>query len=325
MLAMNRILFLVVGLTLWLGAGPSGAAAADPPRIGFLTTLPESGPHWQGFRKGLHELGYFEGKTVVIDWRRAETGQELGALADALVNAKVKAIVTTGAPATKAAMQRTATIPVVFIAVGDPVAAGFAASLARPGRNATGVSVVATELYPKRLELLHRLAPKARRITWLLNSSHPLTAAYLEEMERAARTLGIRLQTLDARDTRELDAVLQSLDEHPPEAVLVGGDLLYLAHKEKVAAAVRKSRVPAIFASADFHEYGALMSYGPNLSETGRLAAAYVDKILKGAKPAELPIEQVSRIELVVDLRLARELGIAVPRELLARADRVIR
>ena len=322
---MTRLFLLAVGLTLWFGAGVIGAAPADPPRIGFLTPLPESGPDREGFRQGLRELGYVEGKNIVIDWRRGEAGPELRSLADALVKGKVKVIVTSGAPATKAAMQVTAVIPVVFVAVGDPVAGGFAASLARPGRNGTGVSVVATELYPKRLELLHRLAPKARRITCLLNSSHPLTARYLEEMERAARTLGIRLETLDARDTRELDAVLQSLDKNPPEAIFVGGDFLYLAHKEKVAAAVRKSRVPAIFASEDYHEHGALMSYGPSLRETGRLAADYVDKILKGANPSELPIQQISKFELIIDLRLAREFGIAVPRELLARAEKVIR
>jgi putative ABC transport system substrate-binding protein len=322
---MSKIFLLAVGLTLWFGAGVIDVAAADPPRIGFLTPLPDSGPDREGFRQGLRELGYVEGKNIVIDWRRGETVPEWGSLAEALVKGKVKVIVTSGAPATRAAMQGNATIPLVFLAVGDPVAGGFAASLARPGRNGTGVSVVATELYPKRLELLHRLAPKARRITCLLNSSNPLTARNLEEMEKAARTLGIRLETLDARNTRELDAVLQALDKNPPEAIFVGGDFLFLSHKETVATAVRKSRVPAIFASDDYHEHGALMSYGPSLRETGRLAAEYVDKILKGANPSELPIQQISRFELIIDLRLARELGIDVPRELLARADRVIK
>jgi putative ABC transport system substrate-binding protein len=242
-----------------------------------------------------------------------------------LVKAKVEIIVTSGTPAAAAAMRATATIPVVFASTGDPVASGFAVSLAKPGRNGTGVSVFATELYPKRLELLHQLAPRARRITFLLNSSNPLTARYLEETEAAARTLGIRLQILDARNSRELDAVLRSLDKNPPEAILVGGDFLYLGHKEKVAAAVRKARVPAMFTHDDYHEHGALMSYGPSLGEPARLAAGYVDRILKGANPSELPIEQISRFELIIDLRLARQLRIEVPRELLARADRVIR
>jgi len=322
---MNRQSFLVVGLALWLGANSNGAAPADPPRIGFLTPVPESGPDREGFRQGLRELGYVEGKNILVDWRSGETGQELRVLAEALVKGKVDVIVTTGTPATRAAIQGTTTIPVVFAGVGDPVASGFAVSLAKPGRNGTGVSVFATELYTKRLELLHQLAQKARRITYLLNSSNPLTPRFLEATEIAARTLGVRLQTLDARNTRELDVVLQSLDKNPPEAILVGGDGLYLGHKEKVAAAVRKARVPAMFTHDDYHEHGALMSYGPSLREPARLAAGYVDKILKGAKPSDLPIEQISRFELIVDLRLARELGIDVPRELLARADKVIK
>ncbi len=322
---MSRRSFLTVAIAVLLGAAADSAAPADLPRIGFLTPIPETGTDQEGFRQGLRELGYVEGKNIVIDWRRGETGQELQALAEALVKGKVNVIVTTGTPATKAAMQGTATIPVVFAGIGDPMASGFAVSLAKPGRNGTGVSVVSTELNPKRLEFLHQLAPKARRITWLLNSSNPLTATLLEENEIAARTLGVRLQTRDARNGRELDAVLRSLDKNPPEAILVGGDLLYLAHKEKVAAAVRKSRVPAIFASEGYHEHGALMSYGPSLREAGRLAAVYVDKILKGASPSELPIQQISRYELIIDLRLARELGIDVPRELLVRADKVIR
>jgi putative ABC transport system substrate-binding protein len=322
---MNRRSFLTVGIAVLLGAAADLAAPADPPRIGFLTPVPESGPDRAGFRQGLRELGYVEGKNILIDWRRGETGREFQALVEVLVKGKVEVIVTSGTPAAAAAMRATATVPVVFANTGDPVASGFAVSLARPGRNGTGVSVVSTELYPKRVEFLHQLAPKARRITYLVNSSSPIAARLVEETEIAARTLGMRLQTLDARNTRELDAVLRSLDKHPPKAILVGGDGLYFANKGKVAAAVRKARVPAIFGEKGYHEHGALMSYGPSLREAGRLAAGYVDKILKGAKPSELPIQQMSRIELIIDLRLARELGIDVPRELLVRADRVIK
>jgi len=324
-LAMNRLFFLAVGLTLWFGAGVIGAAPADPPRIGFLTPLPESGPDREGFRQGLRELGYVEGKNINVEWRRADTIQQAQALADGLINAKVDVIVASGTPAADAAMRATATIPVVFANIGDPVASGFAASLARPGRNGTGVSIDSTELQPKRVELLHQLAPRARRITYLVNSSNPIAAKVFKEAETAARTLGVRLQTLDARNGRELDIVLQTLEKNPPEAVLVGGDLMYLANKGKVAAAVRKTRIPAIFPFDAFHEDGALMSFGPSLREAGRLAAVYVDKILKGAKPPELPIQQISRFELIIDLRLARELGIEVLRELLARADRIIK
>ena len=287
--------------------------------------MPESWPDREGFRQGLRELGYIEGKNILIEWRRADAGQQSQALADGLVNAKVDVIVASGTPAADAAMRATATIPVVFANLGDPVAMGFAVSLARPGRNGTGVSIDSTELYPKRMELLHQLAPKARSITYLVNKSNPIAARMLEEVEIAARTLRVRIQTRDARNGRELDAVLQTLRKNPPEAILVGGDALYLVNKRKVAEALRKARIPAIFPYEDFHENGALMSYGPNMREAARLAAGYVDKILKGANPSELSIQQISRFELVIDRRIARELGIVLPRELMARADRVIK
>jgi putative ABC transport system substrate-binding protein len=321
---MSRRSFLTVGIALLLGVAAGSAAPADFPRIGFLTQLPESGADREGFRQGLRELGYIEGKSINIEWRRAHTGQESLALADGLVKEKVDVIVASGTPAADAAMRATATIPVVFANIGDPVTSGFVASLARAGRNGTGVSIDSTELYPKRVEFLHQLAPKAKRITYLVNSSNPIAARMLEETKIAARTLGIRLQILDARNAVELDAVLQTLRKNSPEAILVGGDGLYLANKGKVAATVRKTRTPAMFPYDDYHEHGALMSYGPSLSEAGRLAAGYVDKILKGATPSGLPIQQISRFELIIDLRLAREQGINVPQELLFRADKVI-
>jgi len=322
---MNRRSFVTLGIALLLSAAAGGAAPADPPRIGFLTPLAESASLREGFRQGLSGLGYIEGKNILIEWRQyGVAGYELHALTEELVKENVDVIVTTGTPAARAAMQATATIPVVFASVGDPIVSGFAASLARPGRNGTGVSIISTELYPKRVEFLHQLAPKARRITYLTNSSNPLAARLLEEVEIAARKLGVRIQVRDARDAGELDAVLRTLGKNRPEAILVGGDLLYLANMEKVAEAVRKARVPAMFPYDDFHEYGALMSFSASMGESGRLAAGYVDKILKGAKPAELPIQQISRFELIIDLRLAREQGIKVPQEMLFRADKVI-
>jgi len=323
---MNSRHILIVGFALSLVALADRVESADPPRIGFLTPVPEAGPDREGFRQGLGELGYVEGKNILIDWRQhGDSEPELRALTEVLVRTKVDVIVASGSSAARAAMEATGTIPVIFAGTGDPVAARFAESLARPGKNATGVSVVASELYPKRLEFLRLLAPKARRIAYITNSSNPIAARLLEEAETAARTLGIRLQTLDARNLGELEALLRILNKNPPEAILVGGDLLFLAHKKKVAAALRKSRLPTMFPYEDYHEHGALMSYGPSLREAGRLAAVYVDKILKGAKPSELPIQQISRYELTIDLRLARELQLEVPPELLARADRVIK
>ena len=323
---MNRRPFLTVGIALLLGAAAGGAVTADPPRVGFVTPLPESGSDREGFRLGLRELGYVEGKNILMEWRQhGDADTELRALTEALVKTKVDVLVASGSKAARASMQATATTPVVFAGTGDPIAAGFAESLARPGKNATGVSVVASELYPKRLEFLRLLAPKARRIAYMTNSSNPIAARLLEEAQTAAHTLGIRLQTLDARNLSELEAVLQVLNKNPPEAILVGGDLLFLAHKKKVAAAIRKSRVPTMFPYEDYHEHGALMSYGPSIKEAGRLAASYIDKILKGANPSEMPIQQISRFELIIDKRLARELGIDVPPELFARADKVIK
>ena len=326
---MNRLILLVllvVGLAVWSGAGVIGAAPPDPPHIGFLTPLPQSASDREGFRQGLRELGYGEGKNILIDWRQvSDAGPELRAQAKALVNENVDVILANGTSAARDALHATAIIPVVFTGTGDPVGSGFAESLSRPGKNATGVSVVSAELYPKRVEFLRLLAPKARRFTYMMNSSNPLAARLLETTKSATRTLGIRLQILDARNDRELDDLLRTLDNPPPEAILVGGDLLYLANKIKVAAAVRKARVPAIFAYEDYHEHGALMSYGASLREGGRIAASYVDKILKGARPSELPSQQIARYELIVDLRLARELRIDVPRELRARADKVIK
>ena len=232
-------------------------------------------------------------------------------------------IVAVGSPPTRAALDAT-NVPVVFIA-GDPIAAGFAASLAKPGGRATGLSVVYTELVTKQIDLLRQLVPRAKRIGHLTNSSNPVATLGLEEARNAARTLGVRLVTFDARNTVELDASLHAIQRRAVDAVLVSGELMLLANKTKIAQSLRKSKVPAMFPFKDYHEDGELMSYGPNLRETMRRVATYVDKIIKGASPSEIPIEQVSKYELVVDRRLARELGIEIPQSILVRADEVIR
>jgi putative ABC transport system substrate-binding protein len=321
---MNQPILLAFGLLLWFGGVGTGSAA-DPPRVGFLTPMPESWSDRQGFSQGLRELGYVEGKNILVEWRHADTNEGARLVAAELIKAGVDVIVASGTPAVAAAMRATETIPVVFANSGDPVAMGFAVSLARPGRNGTGVSIDSTELYPKRVELLHQLAPKAKQITYFVNSSNPIAARMLEEVKVAARTLLLRLETRDARNNDELDLMLQSLEKNPPKAVLVGGDALYLANKHKVAEAVRRARIPAVFPYDDYHYDGAIMSYGPNMREAARLAAGYVDRILKGANPSNLPIQQISRFELVIDKGLARELGITVPGELLARANKVIK
>ena len=278
----------------------------------------------EGIRDGIHQAGYTEGKTIVIEWRRS-TGpeEELRALASDLADAKVELIVAIGSPATRAALQVT-TVPVVFIS-GDPVGAGFAANLAKPGGNATGVSVLSPELEPKRLELLHQLAPRARRVGNLRNLLNPLASRELEAVRTAARVFGLQLKVFNAPTVRGLDTALDAIRHNPPDALIVSPEAFFQAHSAKIAQTVRKARIPAIFPYREYVADGALMSYGPNLKQIGHLVAVYVDKILRGAKPADLPIEQMSKYDLIVNLRVAREMGIHVPQDLLLRADEVIR
>jgi putative ABC transport system substrate-binding protein len=317
------IMAVLVGASLL-----SASVHADEPpipRIGALVLPLATSPFEEGLRDGLRELGYIEGKNIVIEWRRSGvTNEELRLLAADLTRSKVQVIVVYGTPATRAVLEATTTIPVVF-GSGAPVESGLAASLARPGGNATGVSVIITELTEKRLELLHQVAPRARRIAYLTNSSNPIAAAQLDAALKAARTLGLELLTLDARNADELDTVLGAMVRSQANGVLIGADPLLDASRSKIAAAVRKARLPAISPFREYHDEGVLLSYGTNQAEVGRKMAVYVDKILKGAKPSELPIEQMSKYDLIIDLRVAREMGIHVPQELLLRADEVIR
>ena len=318
----SRILGIAIGTALL--SPPALADQPVTPRIGVLVASGNS--RWdEGLRNGLHDLGYVEGKTIVIDWRRsAGTVEDLRSAAAELVRSKVDLLVASGTPAARAALEATSAIPVVFTA-GDPVASGLAGSLARPGGNGTGVATLTTELIAKCLELLHEVVPGARRIVYLKNSSNPNDARQLEEAQKGARTLGVRLVTLDARNAGELDAALRTVPRSGADGVLVAGDFLFATNERKIARTVRKAKLPAIVSWMQNPDDGLLMSYGVNLKELGRHAAIFVDKILKGAKPADLPIEQINKYELVIDLRVANEQGIKVPQELLLRADEVIR
>jgi len=317
-----------VALAVLFSVAPLGQIAyadqpAATPRIGVLD--PSGSATWaEGFGERLRLAGYREGNNLVVEWRRpAETEKELRSAASDLIRSRVGLVVTLGTPATRAALQG-ASLPVVFL-VGDPVAAGFAASLAKPGGNATGVSVVSPDLSVKRLELLHQLAPKARRIGHLVSLSNPAVPRVLPGLRAAARTLGVEIETIDASDSRGLDVVLHALPQRPPEALLVSPIAFYLARGAAITQAVRRSRIPAVYPYREFLTDGGLASYGPDLKLIGSLMALYVDKILKGANPGELPVEQVSTYQLVINLRAARELGINVPQEILFRADEVIR
>ena len=318
----SLIAVLATGIALF-----STPACADPPpyRIGVLISPVAASPLEEGLREGLRELGYAEGKDIIVEWRRSATGaeEELRLLATDLVGSRVQLIVASGGLAARAALTATK-LPVVFAPVGDPVETGLAMSLARPDGNGTGVSIVASELIGKRLEVLRALIPQARRIVYLGNSSAPLAAGVLEAAKKAAQTLRVKLMILDARNADELDTALRALVKSGADGVVVTGDFLFLANKAKVAEAVRKAKLPAMFPVKEYHDHGVLMSYGPNLTEAMRRAAVYVDKILKGANPSDLPIEQISKFELIIDLRAARALKLKVPHALLLRADEVI-
>jgi putative ABC transport system substrate-binding protein len=315
--------FMVVALAIILPP----VAHADPVptevRIGALTPLVMTSPE-EGLRQGLAELGYVEGRNLIVERRRAESSDGLRSAAEDLVRAKVNLIVAFGTQAARAALSATATIPVVYIS-GDPVGTGLAESLAHPGRNSTGVSTLSTELIPKRLELLQQAAPRVRRIILLGNPDSQLQAGVLKEARKAAEALRMQIVEVDARNAAELDAVLRGLQHRASDGFMVSSDVFFLANRAKVAAAVARAKLPGMFPGRDYHDAGVLMSYGTSTKEMGRQAAAYVDKILKGARPADLPIEQSSKYALVIDLRVARQLGLKVPQELLFRADEVIR
>lgn len=313
-----------------IGAVPLSATsgAEQPlgaPRVGGLGFPMVDNPAGEGLRDGLRELGYVEGKNIILDWRPTVEADddELRAAALDLSRAEADLIVAGSTPAVRAALTATKA-PIVFF-VGDPIAAGFAASFAKPGGRATGVSLITTELIGKRLELLRTMAPKGGRILFMMNSANPASNWQLEQALEASRSLGVRLVPLDIQAAGGVDAAVSQLSRHGASGVVVAAEVVFLANRAKIARAVHEAKLPAIFPASQYHDAGILMSYGPNLRDAGRLLSVYVDKILRGAKPADLAIEQLSRFELVVNLRVARELGIQVPDTLLLRADRVIR
>lgn len=324
---MNRRPFLrILGTAPWLASAVYSAAQDKVPRIGFLGRVTPNAGQREGFQQGLRELGYFEGKNILIEWRSTlGYEEELRPLAAELVQMAPDVIVTFSTPAARAALEATKSIPVVFASVGDPLATGLVANLARPEANGTGVSLLSTELGVKRLDLLRQLVPHAKRVAYLVALANPSEAVRTKSVQKAAQSIGIKLDVYNARNAGEIESALRAIPWKSTDGVLVGSDPIFQAEGATISEAVRAARVPAVFPWPDFHEYGVLMSYGPDLRKVASRAAYYVDKILRGAKPADLPVEQVSQVELIIDLRVARELGIKVPKGLLFRADRVIR
>jgi ABC-type uncharacterized transport system substrate-binding protein len=296
------------------------------PRIGYLGSV-SSSPRIETFRQGLRELGYVEGKNIFIE-RRHHEGKidRLPALAAELVRLKVDIIITAGAPAARAAKEATSTIPIVMTQVGDPVGSGFVASLARPGGNITGLSTVAPELNGKRLEILNEVVPGLSRVAVFGTSTDPDNAQSLREVELAARVLKVQLQKLDVLDPNDIETAFRAATKGRAEAVLmmVTGTFASTRGTEIVELAV-KARLPVIYNRPQNVEAGGLMSYGVNNRDLDRRAAIYVDKIIKGLKPADLPVEAPTKFELVINLKAAKQIGFTIPPNVLARADKVIK
>jgi len=299
------------------------------PRIGYLSVSSPSAmsTRTEAFRQGLRELGYVEGKNIVIEWRSAEGKRDrLPSLAAELVRLKVDIIVTAGPPATRSAKEATVTIPIVFAQDGDPVASGFVASLARPGGNITGLSTLAPELSGKRLELLKEIVPRLSRVAVLGNSTNPANAQVLKETELAAGVFGVKLQYLDVLDPKDIETAFRAASKGRADAVLmtVSGGVV-LSQRTQVVELAAKSRLPAMYIIREYVETGGLMSYGVSLIDLDRRAATYVDKILKGAKPADLPVEQPTKFEFIINLTAAKQIGLTIPPNVLVRADKVIK
>jgi ABC-type uncharacterized transport system substrate-binding protein len=306
------------------------ASAQQPtkgPRIGYLTADSRSARadvRAAAFRQGLRELGYVEGKNLVIEWRSAEGKLDrLPALAAELVRLKVDIIVTGGPTATRPVKEATTTIPIVMTQDSDPVGNGFIASLARPGGNITGLSNLAQEISGKRLELLKEIVPKLSRVAVLGMSTNPGNSQSLRETELAAGAFGVQLQYSDIRDPKDIEAALRAASKGRADAVLV---LNFPGTISRVIPdLVVKNRLPAIYYNSTIVDNGGLMSYGASITDLDRRAATYVDKILKGAKPADLPVEQPKKFEFIINLKAAKQIGLTIPPNVLVRADKVIR
>ena len=298
------------------------------PRIGYLSpTSPSVSPtRIKAFRQGLRELGYVEGKNIIIEYRYAERKfDRLPALAAELVRLKVDVIVTGGGVITRAAKEATVTIPIVMTNDSDPVASGFVASLARPGGNITGLSTFAPELSGKQLELLKETIPKLSRVAVFGTSNNPDNAQVLREVELAAGAFGVKLQYLEVREPKDIETVFRAASKGRADAALVLPSSIFNSHRTQVVELAVKSRLPAIYNHSQYVVDGGLMTYGASINDLDRRAATYVDKILRGRTPADLPVEQPMKFEFIVNLKAAKQIGLTVPPNVLVRADRVIR
>ena len=324
----RRNLLLMLGGALAVPRAPRAQQNAMPV-IGFLTTVspdPRYAPNLAAIREGLREAGYVEGQNLAIEYRWAEGNYDrLPALAAELVGLKVDAMITTGGTTSaRAAKNATATIPIISVIGIDPVAAGLIDSLARPGGNLTGVGVITVELIPKRLELLVELVPWATVIALLVNPKNPNTERMVRDTQEAARGKGVHLPVLEASSVGSFEKAFAQIAQTGASGLVVAADPAFTAQREELVALAARQKIPAIYEWREFVEAGGLISYGPNLLAIDRLIGMYAGKILKGTKPADLPLQQPTRFELVINLQTAKELGLTLTQSILARADEVI-
>ena len=324
-----KAFIIVAAFTISVLITPSASQAQHKghvPRVGYLGTSSASleAELVNAFREGLRERGYVEGQNIVVEYRWAEGNyQRFPDLIADLVKLKVDLILTAGTPGALAAKRATQTIPIVMAVTGDAVATGLVSSLARPGGNLTGLTTMAPELEGKRLEILRELVPKLATLVVLLNTSNPFTAIQSEQTKISAKSLGIQVQPIDLQRPEDLKDAFARFARQRPDAMTMVADRFLLAHRAEIVEFVAKTRVPAMYPYRDFVVAGGLMSYAPSYEDLFRRSATYVDKILRGAKPSDLPIEQPTKFEFLVNVKTAKTLGVPIPPSLLLRADHV--
>lgn len=324
----RRALILAIGMSVL--AAPLRLAAQQAkrvPRVGYLFSFtPAEGLHlWEACRRGLRELGYVEDHNIVLEPRWADGHHErLPKLAADLVQLKADVIVSAATPASRAAKAATSSIPIVIVAVGEPVKTGLVTSLARPGGNVTGLSLLTTDLSGKRLELLAEFVGNIPRVAILMNPDNPVHAVFLEETRDAAQRLGVHLQSLQARNPREIEQVFDAATVHRAVALIVFDDPVIWSYRTQIVSHAVKRKLPVMYGYREFVDDGGLMSYGPDRIDHYRRTAIYVDKILRGARPADLPVERPSKFEFIVNVTTAKALSLTIPPSLLLRVDQVI-
>jgi len=322
------VLTLLLGVLLAPLSATEGQQATKVPRVAYLTavSLSANAARIEAFRQGLRKLGYVEGKNIIIEWRGADGKPDrLPVLAAELVRLKVDIVVSGGPTVTRPVKEATTTIPIVMTFDNDPVGSGFAASLARPGGNITGLSTLAPDIGGKQLELLKEIIPRLTRVAVLGTSTQAGNAQSLNEIELAARAFKVHRQYLDVKDHKDIETAFQAALNGHADAVLVLISPVIFSQRKQIADLAATDRLPAIYPWSEFVEDVGLMSYGVRVNDLDRRAATYVDKILKGAKPADLPIEQPTKFEFVINLKAAKQIGLTIPPTVLARADKVIR